>query len=94
MTLGSDRTSLDVVGATIMPHGTATCGISSFLLDYYIGACFTQAERKGYRGAELAKLRWVLVVTRAELPHEFYVNPPRRVDPDVYPDEEPEHQSS
>ncbi len=64
------------------------------LLDYYIGACFRQAERKGYQGAELDKLKWVLVVTRADLPHEFYVNPPRRVDPDVYPDEEPQGQSS
>ena len=64
------------------------------LLDYYIGACFRQAERKGYQGAELYKLKWVLVVTRADLPHQFYVNPPRRVDPDVYPDEEPQGQSS
>ncbi len=27
------------------------------LLDYYIGAWFRQAEQKGYRGAELYKLK-------------------------------------
>ena len=78
-----------------MPHGTATCGISSFdLLEYCIGRCFKEAERRGYRGAELDQMRRLLVVTRADLRHEFYVSPPRWVDPDVYPDEEPRRQLS
>ena len=78
-----------------MPHGTATGGITSFdLLEYCIGGFFKEAGRRGYRGAGLDQMRRLLVVTRADLRHEFYVGPPRWVDPDVYPDEEPKRQLS
>ena len=45
-----------------MPHGTATGGITSFdLLEYCIGGCFKEAERRGYRGAELDQMRRLLL---------------------------------